>query len=157
MSRLQSFDNAAHVLTELINFHEHLSEFYANLASDTRNDYARMLLEFLASREKKMTETLERYEDNAPHKILKTWIQVPYPEDLDAFLTELTSGVSADMDPLQVYEMGEKADDFVARLLSHVHDSCKLNELKAVFADLLKGERDENIALSKAYNSLREM
>jgi hypothetical protein len=37
MSRLQSFDNAAHVLTELISFHEHLAEFYASLAPDTHN------------------------------------------------------------------------------------------------------------------------
>lgn len=157
MSRLQSFDNAAHVLTELISFHNQLSEFYKNLAPKTSNAHARMLLEFLASREKKLAETLERYEENAPHKVLKIWIQVPYPEDLDAFLAELTRDTSRDMDPLQVYEMGEKADDFVASLLSHVHDRCNINEVKTVFADLLKGERDENIALSKAYNSLREM
>lgn len=157
MSRLQSFDNAAHVLTELISFHEHLAEFYASVAPDTHNAHAKMLLEFLAGREKKLTDTLEKYEDNAPHKILKTWIQVPYPEDLDEFLSDLTLVATADMDPLQVYEMGEKADDFVARLLSHVHDRCNINDVKTVFADLLKGERNENIALSKAYNSLREM
>jgi hypothetical protein len=157
MTRLLSFDNAAHVLTELISFHEHLSEFYGNLASRSSNAFANMLLEFLASREKKLAETLERYEDSAPHKVLNTWIQVPYPEDLDAFLADLTGNAATDMDPLQVYQMGEKADDFVASLLTHVHDRCQVNEVRAVFADLLKGERDENIALSKAYNSLREM
>ena len=157
MSRLQSFDNAAHVLDELISFHEHLAEIYADLSEQANNAFSKMLLEFLTSREKKLADTLERYEDNAPYKVLKTWIQIPFPEDPESFLADLPNAASADMEPLQVYEMGEKGDDFIARLLTHVHDRCEINEVKALFADLLKGERDENIALSKAYNSLREM
>lgn len=157
MSRLTSFDNAAHVLDELINLHEQLAKLYEDLATGANKPLSKMLLDFLVSREKKIADTLENYADNAPDKVLKTWIQIPYPEDPETFLNEFAPGASADMEPLQVYELGEKADDFVSRLLSHVHDRCEIKEVKALFADLVQGERNENIALSKAYNSLREM
>ena len=157
MTRLISFDNAAHVLDELTNFHAHLAELYADLATGANKPLSKMLLEFLVSREKKLADTLERYADNAPDKVLKTWIQIPFPEDPEAFLAEFSTGATSDMEPLQVYELGEKADDFVSRLLSHVHGRCEVDAVKALFADLIQGERNENIALSKAYNSLREM
>ncbi len=157
MTRLQSYDNAAHVLSELIGYHEHLAEIYDDLASESENEMSKMLLDFLATREEKLTETLEKYEDGAPDRILKTWIQIPYPEDMDAFLTKFEKQLSNDMDPLQVYELASKADSFVEGLLSHLRDRCEVQHVKELFADLLKGEKDENIALSKAYNSLREM
>lgn len=157
MSHQQSFENAAHVLDELISFHEHLSEFYGELAEQADNAFAKMLLDFLTSREKKLADTLERYEENAPYKVLKTWIQIPFPSDPDEFLTKLAEDANAAMDALQVYEMGQRADDYVSSLLAHLVERCDIDDVKALFADLQKGERDENIALSKAYNSLREM
>lgn len=156
MTRLQSFENAAHVLDELISFHEELSEQYTHLADRSTRPLSKLLLEFLASREKKQADTLERYEASAPYKILKTWIQIPFPEDPESFLGSLQQTFSDDMDADQVYELGNRVDEFVATLLEHLQERCEIAEVKTLFADLLNGERDENIALSKAYNSLRE-
>lgn len=156
MTRLQSFENAAHVMDELISFHEELSEQYADLAERNTRPLSKLLLEFLASREKKQADTLERYEATAPYKVLKTWIQIPFPEDPESFLGSLQQAFSDDMDAEQVYELGNRVDEFVAALLEHLHERCEVAEVKALFADLLRSERNDNIALSKAYNSLRE-
>lgn len=156
MTRLQSFENAAHVLDELISFHEELSEQYSDLADRSTRPLSKLLLEFLASREKKQADTLEQYEANAPYKVLKTWIQIPFPEDPESFLGSLHQSLSDDMDADQVYALGNRADEFVASLLEHLMERCEIADVKVLFEDLLKGERNENIALSKAYNSLRE-
>ncbi|MDO8907742.1 MAG: hypothetical protein Q7W55_04485 [Pseudohongiella sp.] len=156
MTRLQTYENAAHVLSELISFHQELSDQYDSLAGKSSNALSALLLQFMAEREKKLAVTLERYEESAPYKVLKTWIQIPYPEDLESFLGSLQVEMTPDLEPEQVYELGSKVDGFVAGLLTHLQDSCAISEVKALFKDLLKGEHDEGIALSKAYNSLRE-
>lgn len=156
MSRLQTYENAAHVLDELISFHQELSDQYDTLAGKSSHPLSAMLLQFMADREKKLSDTLERYEASAPYKVLKTWIQIPFPEDLESFLGSLQAELTPDMEPDQVYELGNKVDSYIADLLTHLQERCETKEIKALFQDLLKGEHDESIALSKAYNSLRE-
>lgn len=156
MTRLQSYENAAHVLDELISFHEELSERYSHLADICRVPLSALLWQFMAEREKKLADTLERYEASAPYKVLKTWIQIPFPEDLESFLASIQPAMTPDLGPEEVYELGSKVDSHVAALLTHLHERCEVPEIKALFKDLMKGEHDESIALSKAYNSLRE-
>lgn len=156
MTRLQTFENAAHVLEELISFHDQLSEHYNNLAESSTVPLSALLLQFMAEREKKLSDTLERYQAGAPYKILKTWIQIPYPEDPESFLETIQSEMTPDLAPEQIYELGSRVDSFVASLLAHLQERCTMPELKTLFQDLLKGEHDESVALSKAYNSLRE-
>lgn len=156
MTRLQTYENAAHVLDELISFHEELSSQYNTMAENSTVPLSALLLQFLAEREKKMAQTLEKYEVSASYKVLKTWIQIPYPEDPESFLGSLQPAMTPDLKPEQVYDLGNTADAFIARLLSHLHERCDIAEIKALFQDLMKGEHDESVALSKAYNSLRE-
>ena len=156
MTRLQSFENAAHVLDELISFHEELGEQYADMAERSTRPLSRLLFEFLARREKKQADSLEQFESTAPYKLLRTWIQIPFPADPDSFIGSMQQSFSDDIDADQAYELGNRGDEFVIGLLEHLRDRCEVDDIKSLFADLLKGERDENIALSKAYNSLRE-
>jgi hypothetical protein len=157
MTGMTSFENAAHVLDELIAYHQYLSELYGQLQEDA-SPLCALFLELLAAREKKQADTLERYEDNAPTKILKTWIQIPFPDDPDKFLAALAQDLRGDeLSALDIYELASKADDFASRLLEHLRDRCEIPDVVKLFEDLLQGEKLEQIALSKAYNSLREM
>lgn len=156
MTRLQMYENAAHVLDELISFHEELSVQYGSLAEKSSVPLSAMLLQFMADREKKLADTLERYEATTPYKVLKTWIQIAFPEDLESFLGSIQPEMLPDLEPEQVYELGSRVDGFIAKLLAHLYHSCETPEVKALFQDLIKGEHDESVALSKAYNSLRE-
>ncbi|MBU2098273.1 MAG: hypothetical protein KKD00_05900 [Gammaproteobacteria bacterium] len=156
MTGITSFENAAHVLDELIACHEHLAELYERLQATT-TPLGVMFLEQLSLREKKLADTLERYEDNAPVKVLKTWIQIPFPKDPDSFLASLESDLPEQLTTQDIYELASKADDFVSHLLEHLRDRCEIADVKKLFEDLIKGENIEHIALSKTYNSLREM
>jgi hypothetical protein len=156
MAGLTSFENAAHVLDELIACHEHLAELYQRL-HDNASPLGAMFLEQLSVREKKLAATLERYEDNAPVKVLKTWIQIPFPDDPDKFLAALEQDLPTDMSTQDIYDMASRADDFLTHLLEHLRDRCEIAEVKKLFEDLIAGEKIEHMALSKAYNSLREM
>jgi hypothetical protein len=156
MTGLTSFENAAHVLDELIACHEHLAELYLGL-QELASPLGVMFLEQLSVREKKLADTLERYEDNAPVKVLKTWIQIPFPDDPDKFLAALEQDLPAELSTQDIYELASKADDFITHLLEHLRDRCEIADVKKLFEDLIAGEKIEHIALSKTYNSLREM
>lgn len=156
MAGLTSFENAAHVLTELIAVHEHLAELYQRL-QETASPLGAMFLEQLSSREKKQADTLERYEDSAPVKVLKTWIQIPFPGNPDTFLAALEQDMPAQLSTNDIYDLASKADEFIISLLEHLHQRCEITDVKKLFENLLAGEKIEQIALSKAYNSLREM
>ena len=161
MTRLPSFDNAGHVLDILVSFHRRLAELYGEMHEVATNPYTLLLLEHMQRREQRLTQALQDYEDNASDKIIKTWLQMSCPDDPNSFLTSLEatmlSDTPANATPDDVYALGSKADIYVADLLSYLQDRCERPEVKAVFADLLAGEKIEHIALSKAYNSLREM
>lgn len=156
MTGMTSFENAAHVLDELIACHEHLSELYERLQGSA-TPLGSMFLEQLALREKKLADTLERYEDNAPVKVLKTWIQLPFPQDPDTFLASLEQDLPDTLAPEDIYDLASKADAFVSHLLEYLRDRCEIADVTKLFDDLLAGEKIEQIALSKTYNSLREM
>jgi hypothetical protein len=156
MTGLTSFENAAHVLEELIALHENLAELYQRL-QDSASPLGAMFLEQLSSREKKQADTLERYEDSAPIKVLKTWIQIPFPGDPDKFLAALEHDLPEQLSTNDIYELASKADEFIIGLLEHLHGRCEIADVKKLFENLIAGEKIEQIALSKAYNSLREM
>lgn len=157
MTHLPGYENARQVLDTLREIHERLSELYCRLRHGASDPLAGMLLERMEAREKRAIETLDRYEAEAPHKILTTWIQVPYAKDPEEFLDRLEGEVQLDLSPNQIYQIGNKADNFVLDLLFHLEDNCDIEEVKRVFENLKEGEKTENIALSKDLNSLREM
>ena len=90
-------------------------------------------------------------------KVLKTWIQIPFPGDPDKFLAALERDLPEQLSTNDIYELASKADEFIIGLLEHLHGRCETADVKKLFENLLAGEKIEQIALSKAYNSLREM
>ncbi len=161
MNRVPSYDKVAHLLTILISFHKKLANVYGRLAAMMDNKYSKLLAEEMQRRELRLVETLTSYRDNAAERILNTMLQKSYPEDPNDFLgrleADLKPEVAASLDPDGLYGLGCRADDYIKELLSVLKDSSNVPEVRDLFADLEAGEEIERIALSKAYNSLREM
>lgn len=158
MSSLSHFENAAHVLDELIAWHEHLSELYDRLRH-SGSSLSTLFLEQLSQHEKQQAEALERYADNAPSRVLKAPLRAPRSQDLDAFLGKLEHTLSPNADTLEIYQMASSADRFIGELLDQLCAECPSQEpeVQELFQDLVKGQHQKQIILSKAYNSLREM
>tara|TARA_R100001039_G_C1848750_1_gene108808 strand:- start:357 stop:935 length:579 start_codon:yes stop_codon:yes gene_type:complete len=161
MSRVPSYDKVTHLLTILIKFHQKLANVYGRLSAMMDNKYSRLLAEEMQRRELRLVETLTAYQETAPDRILGTMLQVSYPEDPNEFLTNLEADLkpetAASLDPDDFYELGSRAEKYIEELLTVLHDGSNVPEVRDVFADLKAGEEKERIALSKAYNSLREM
>lgn len=161
MTRVPSYDKVAHLLTILIRFHQKLADVYGRLSAMMDNKYSKLLAEEMQRRELRLVETLTSYQASAPERILNTMLQKSYPEDPNDFLSkleaELKPEAAAGLDPDDFYALGSRADDYIEELLSVLYDGTNVPEVRDVFADLQAGEEKERIALSKAYNSLREM
>ena len=154
MTRLQAYENTRHVLQEVKRFHIELSQMYERLADRTCCERTRMLLTYMQRREQKLAAALAFYEDVAPDAALDAWFQIPFPENLDDFLRLVSTDVA--MDVMQAQQLISRADAFLIALLEHVASKVNAAEVKALFDDLLDIERQEEKALSKAINSLRE-
>lgn len=161
MPNVPSYDKVAHLLTILIKFHQKLANVYGRLGAMMENKYSKLLAEEMQRRELRLVETLTSYHDSAPERILDTMLQKSFPEDPNDFLSkleaELTPEAAAHLDPDDFYALGSRADDYIEELLTLLRDSSNVPEVREVFEDLYAGEEKERIALSKAYNSLREM
>lgn len=161
MARVPSYDKVAHLLTILIKFHQKLANVYGRLSAMMDNKYSQLLAEEMQRRELRLVKTLTSYQENAPERILDTMLQISYPEDPNDFLSKLEAELSpeaaAGLDPDDFYDLGSRADTYIEELLTVLHDGSNVPEVRDVFADLKAGEEKERIALSKAYNSLREM
>lgn len=161
MTRVPSYDSVADLLQILMKFHQQLADMYGRLQAMVDNKYAKLLAEEMQRRELRLVETLSSYEETAPERILDTMLQKSYPEDPNDFLTEMESQLKPEMtaglSPDDIYDLGSRADAHIEELLSVLKDSSNVPEVRDVFRDLREGEEKERIALSKAYNSLREM
>jgi len=161
MSRVPSYDKVTHLLTILIRFHQKLANVYGRLSAMMDNKYSQLLAEEMQRRELRLVETLTSYQETAPGRILDTMLQISYPEDPNDFLSnleaELKPEVAASLNPDDFYDLGSRAEKYIEELLTVLHDGSNVPEVRDVFADLKAGEEKERIALSKAYNSLREM
>lgn len=161
MTRVPSYDKVDHLLTILISFHQKLANVYGRLSAMMENKYSKLLAEEMQRRELRLVETLTSYQASAPERILNTMLQKSFPEDPNHFLSrleaELEPEAAAGLDPDDFYALGSRADDYIEELLSVLRDGTNVPDVRDVFADLQAGEEKERIALSKAYNSLREM
>lgn len=157
MTHYPGYENVQQVIDSLIDIHERMSQLYCRLRHGATDERARMLLELLENREKNVLEALQHYEVEAPDRISFTWIQYPYEKDPDAFFQEMEGAVPLDMNTSEIYQLGSRADEFIQGLLRHLQETGDLEEVKELFGNLLEQEKQESIALSKAWNSLREM
>lgn len=161
MTRIPSYNNVADLLQILSKFHQQLADTYGRLRAMVDNKYSKLLAEEMQRRELRLVEMLSSYEETAPQRILDTMLQKSYPDDPNDFLddmeAELSPKAAAELDPDDVYSLGSRAEDYIAELLSVLHEASNVPEVREVFKDLQDGEERERIALSKAYNSLREM
>ena len=154
MSRLQGYENVGHVLEEVRAFHGRLAEHFGALGTAATDARAGMLLEFLQRRSQNQIKALEDYEDQAVEGVLRKWFQIPFPEDLGGFFRDLDE--DADLGVDEVFTLASRADELLMNLLEHMLGRVNDREVQSLFEDMLKMERQEQIALSKAMNSFRE-
>lgn len=151
MNHLQQYENTRHVLDEIRRFHLRLADLYGKLAEQASEGRVEMLLGYMQSREQAQAAVIDLYESDAPASVLDSWFQVPCPENLNDFIELLKT--EADLDVEQARELIMEADEFLISLLNHVERRVINPEVKAVFEDLEKLEREEEKALTGAVNS----
>jgi len=151
VNHLQQYENTRHVLDEIRRFHMRLAELYGKLAAQASEGRAEMLLDYMQSREQAQAAVIDLYESDAPAAVLDSWFQVPSPENLNDFINLLNT--DADLSMEQARELIMEADEFLISLLNHVERRVINPEVKAVFEDLEKLEREEEKALTGAVNS----
>ncbi|MEE8057762.1 MAG: hypothetical protein V3T17_08010 [Pseudomonadales bacterium] len=152
---MKTFETAQDVLNNARELHHRAGELYRQMRDDSKDDRARMLLNFMSEHEQRMETSLARYEQHAPQSVLQTWMQYTLEEPPELFIQRL--GITAEMTIDDITALGQKVDNYLVDLFEEVTETAATNELKEVFQNLVAMEEEEKHSLTRAANSLWEL
>jgi len=128
-------------------FHQHISELYERLEKVDQKEHVKMLLDYMSRHEKHLAECLEEYEEEMSEKILDTWYKYTPNnkscEHLENY--ELKSDMTID----DLVSLAIHLDECLVKLYRDVAENAESDEVRALFASLLKKEEHEEIQLMK--------
>ena len=89
------FKQVSGLLTEVCNARLALAQAYERLATQVDSTRTRMLLDYLAGRERQGYDSLNRYLQQAPHGVLDTWFGRAFDSDFVARIGHLDADAVA--------------------------------------------------------------
>ena len=146
------FEQARDAFHHVEGFYRKLGTLYQTTSKQKTDGKEKMLLDYMAQHQMELSDNLEKYEHNAPNKILDAWFG--YTDD-DNVLTfpEKTELDSLDDIVAVSLECGEK----LIKLFNNFADSADTSDLKEVFTNMAKMQEKEQRKLSINVDRLTEL
>lgn len=143
------FKTVAEIVACSREIHRALSEQYAELEQLASTEQIQFLLDHLSRHERHMAQALTRFQGDAAHAILNTWLQYS-PEFHPQSLSELVNKVrGARLDDVRdVVRVALEVDDYLVAIYREILENTDSTKAREVFANLLQME--ENLRDSMA-------
>ncbi len=129
------------VLNVAVRFHQHLEDFYAQLARQEDRDRVKMLLDYMSRHEKGFEQMLADYGKGQAQALLDTWMQFE-PDERGLKVPEPRT-LRADMTVDEVIKIALRLDDELIRFYSQAADLASIDDVRDLFAKLARQEEDE--------------
>lgn len=155
MKRLEGYENVGNVLHILAEFHRGLAGFFENTGKAVTDERMRMMLAHLVKHQRQRAVALENYQRDAPATLLKSWLQIPFPENPGSFLESLGEQNGMTVEALQ--QLLSRVDGFVSQLLHHLETRAESANVEALFHDLHEIDNRERLLRSRALSSFSQI
>ncbi|MGE0621282.1 MAG: hypothetical protein AB7O54_01615 [Pseudomonadales bacterium] len=152
MERLEGYENVDHVLSVLAEFHRRLAGWMSELG-EVAEERRGLEFRYVARQHTLRSEALADFRSDADPTLLRSWFQIPFPENPADFLR----GLASQPDAVSLTEILAATDGFIDRLLSHLHDRAETAGVKALFQDLLDSELRDRRLRSRALDSFSRL
>ena len=126
------FEQTHEILNHIRDFHTSLSNCYQHLEDETVRERARLLLDYLVTREKELAKALQDFMDEADPELLDTWFQFADESKLlilscPVIDTEHELGID------EIISLAQKAHDCLISAFKEIITNCDSNRVSDVF------------------------
>lgn len=130
-----SFDQVKDVLAQARQFYRYTAEYYQKLREKSDRQRVRMLLDYMARREKGFAEIVAEYQDSAADKITETWMQFTPPQAVTDYLESLETRPVQSVDEL--LKIAREIDQHLLDYYQTLVNTAPLPKIRAAFANLM--------------------
>ncbi|ALS97111.1 hypothetical protein [Lacimicrobium alkaliphilum] len=152
---MSNFSDVRELLMHNKQLHLRAAVHYKQLAEETGNARAAMLLQTLCKHEAQLVEELKRYMEEAPEKVLNTYIQYDRRENSNDLF-------NCDFDPVScsesdVEKLANKVDEYFCQLYEDMARSADVQPVSEMFDNLYDHLVEEKKRLSTDIYSLADI
>ncbi|MGB6045784.1 MAG: hypothetical protein WBF93_21695 [Pirellulales bacterium] len=138
---MPSFEQAKDILDHAKEFHHRVARYYLQLEDQVAQQRVKMMLNYLSRHEDRLADALQSYEENASRKILNTWVQFVYDDEILKTLGE--TPVQSEMSVDDVVDLGLRLDDRLINCFKMMVDAAETDDVREVFQNLVDMEEQE--------------
>lgn len=149
------FEQTRDVLEHTRHFHGKLARFYENLAENEAQERMRLLLEYFGRHERRLTQSLRRFEEQTASEILDTWLDFTHDEEVLCFPKDLDIHPQMSVD--EVIGIAMQLDQCLIRLYRELAQQTDVPEVREVFQALLQMEEKERDHVAQQAERLNDL
>jgi hypothetical protein len=148
------FDQTGAVLQYIEHFHEELAKAYSELGERVPERRARLLLDYMSSREAEMAEAVRSFAHGSLDPSLKEWD--PFTINDNAIRARLKEGLHPDAAPDELLGLGLEMAAWLEGLYLRLETKSGTPEQKALFLNLRQRTEREKHKLARNANMLMD-
>jgi hypothetical protein len=148
------FDQTGEVLRYIENFHEDLARTYTELSGHMPERRARLLLDYMVSRETETAEAVRQFAHGSPDPSLKEWD--PFTIDDSAIRARIKNGLRSDTPADELLGLALEVAAWFEGLFLRLEAKSGTPEQKALFANLRDRAEREKYKLARNANMLMD-
>jgi DNA integrity scanning protein DisA with diadenylate cyclase activity len=149
-------ENLRDILDWTIDFHQQLSLCLADCANKNESERAKLLLDYLAQHEQRLTKVIMKFEKTASSNALNTWCY-EYLDKHPIVKHKHTDAPFSDLNTLQITEIVIHMHQQVITLYRDLAAQTVVNSAHDLLEELLSLEEHEAMRMSQSANRLEDM
>lgn len=147
-------DTISDIIRHTKAFHKMAADYYMELSENSNKERLKILLNYLAIHEKHLEETFAEYEDVAGTIVIDFWIKY---NSCDDKLYKLQNSKFSPATYEELIELAIELDECVIKMFKYLRDNAKTEELRNIFNDILKLEKNESRLAIKNLSRLSDL
>jgi rubrerythrin len=129
------------MLDQVADYHGQLANYYSQLSDDAAQQRVKMLLDYMASHEINLQESLAAYEEDASRQILNTYVDCKQCDDV--LMTCQQMPIEPEMSVDGVIKAAMDVDRCLLRFYREVSENADPESVREVFRNLIEMEEAE--------------
>lgn len=135
------FAQVRSMLDQVREFHGQLAEYYGQLSDKSAQERLKLLLDHMSSHERNLQTSLSEYEEDAPRKVMDTYVDCIYCDEILATCEQ--TPIAPEMSVDGVIRVAMDVDNCLLRFYREVAESADSETVREVFRNLIDGEEAE--------------
>lgn len=150
-----SYETTQQLIDHVRTIHQSLSDHYNHVWSESHKPMTQMLLDYLSTHESRLSNALQRYEEQLPDKLLNTWFQFTTTGELGQCVAN--GNINADSSPEELLDFAIRMDDCLINFYKSMYDEAETKPIRELFGDLLAMEEAEERLMVKQMLSANDL